>query len=198
MLVGHSVGGIVARDFAVRYRDRVAGLLLVDSSHELMWEHLRGKRHWKRDQWIIAAKRRLTWYGLRRALDDLGWRRIDRSSVRRFYAPSWQSAGFARDMTLAQRRARIAERLGMLRGFAAAYARRTPLGDLPMTVLTAGPGGSVQRRDGWRAWLALQDDLASQADNAVHTVIEDGEHHLHLDRPEAVEAAVLDLIKRLS
>ncbi|MNJ94320.1 short chain dehydrogenase [compost metagenome] len=34
ILIGHSVGGLVIRDFAVKYPDRVAGLLFVDTSHE--------------------------------------------------------------------------------------------------------------------------------------------------------------------
>jgi pimeloyl-ACP methyl ester carboxylesterase len=34
VLLAHSMGGIFARRFAVRYPDAVAGMVLVDSSHE--------------------------------------------------------------------------------------------------------------------------------------------------------------------
>ncbi|GAB2836461.1 alpha/beta hydrolase [Actinocorallia aurea] len=197
VLIGHSMGGIIARDVAVRYRDRVAGLLLVDSSHELMRAHL-GQVNWRREQWAIAARRRLTWYGARRALDDLGWRRMDRTTAEQLFAPEWRETGFAFDVTLTQRRARIAERLGMLRGFAAAHARRRPLGDLPLCVLTVGPEGSARRKRVWPVWLALQTDLASQAEDAVHVTVDYGEHYLHLHRPHAVEAALLDLLARVA
>ena len=37
ILVGHSIGGVYARAFAARHLDRVAGMVLVDSSHEGQW-----------------------------------------------------------------------------------------------------------------------------------------------------------------
>src|ERR1700678_489361 len=37
ILVGHSMGGVYARAFAARNLDRVAGMVLVDSSHEGQW-----------------------------------------------------------------------------------------------------------------------------------------------------------------
>ena len=34
IIVGHSLGGVVARHFAAKYPDEVAGLVMVDSAHE--------------------------------------------------------------------------------------------------------------------------------------------------------------------
>ncbi|MBV8994163.1 MAG: alpha/beta fold hydrolase, partial [Pseudonocardiales bacterium] len=34
VVIGHSIGGIIARQYAVRYPEGLAGLVLVDSSHE--------------------------------------------------------------------------------------------------------------------------------------------------------------------
>jgi len=39
ILVGWSLGGIYARDFAQRHRDRIAGIVLVDSAHEEQYNH---------------------------------------------------------------------------------------------------------------------------------------------------------------
>jgi pimeloyl-ACP methyl ester carboxylesterase len=41
VLVGHSLGGVVVRLYASAYPDEVAGLVLVDASHEQQWEQLR-------------------------------------------------------------------------------------------------------------------------------------------------------------
>jgi pimeloyl-ACP methyl ester carboxylesterase len=58
VLVGHSIGGIIARRFAVRYGGEVAGIVLVDSSHE---DQARRRRA---DGWWRGAPRTL-WYALR-------------------------------------------------------------------------------------------------------------------------------------
>ena len=34
MLVGHSLGGLIIRDFAIKNPEKVAGLVFVDASHE--------------------------------------------------------------------------------------------------------------------------------------------------------------------
>jgi pimeloyl-ACP methyl ester carboxylesterase len=39
ILVGHSLGGILVRRFAVLYLGKVAGMVLVDSSHEQQLAH---------------------------------------------------------------------------------------------------------------------------------------------------------------
>ena len=40
MLVGHSVGGLLVRLYAATYPDDVAGLVLVDATHEDNWARL--------------------------------------------------------------------------------------------------------------------------------------------------------------
>ena len=49
VLVGHSLGGFNIRLFAHRYPEKVAGLVLVDASHEDLWRHwaeLRTPEEW--------------------------------------------------------------------------------------------------------------------------------------------------------
>ncbi|MFI0453728.1 alpha/beta fold hydrolase [Actinomadura sp. 6N118] len=200
VLVGHSVGGIIARDMVTRYRDRVCGLVLVDSSHEQMWDRLPGYQ----DRWQFArraARRRLEWLGARRALANLGLRPKPRPD--RGYPAELADAGLAMDRTSRQRRARIREMLALHRGFAEAYARRAHLGSLPMTVLTAGPDdphiaanyAELKRRT-HGTWLELQTELAALADGSTHRVIDTSGHHIHLDSPSALVQEVLAVCER--
>ena len=39
ILVGYSLGGVVARQFAAEYPNEVAGLVMVDSAHEQQMQH---------------------------------------------------------------------------------------------------------------------------------------------------------------
>jgi pimeloyl-ACP methyl ester carboxylesterase len=43
VLVGHSFGGLYVRLYAARYPDEVVGLVLVDSTHEDVWEQFRAR-----------------------------------------------------------------------------------------------------------------------------------------------------------
>jgi pimeloyl-ACP methyl ester carboxylesterase len=47
VLVGHSLGGICVRAFTALYGEEVAGIVLVDSSHEAQEEVLRGSLSWR-------------------------------------------------------------------------------------------------------------------------------------------------------
>jgi len=59
VLVGHSYGGLVMQLYATRYRDDVAGMVLVDSAHAQDWAHVT-------ESWLHTA--------------DIGFRWTSRSS----------------------------------------------------------------------------------------------------------------------
>ena len=66
VLVGHSLGGLYVRSFTAKYPHEVAGLVLVDSSHEQMFERVReelgdatvreGARDERRDARALRAR----------------------------------------------------------------------------------------------------------------------------------------------
>lgn len=77
VLVGHSLGGILARRYAARYRSRVAGFVFLDSAHEeQMWRFgaiapslldFQFGRSWHdpatgRAIGVLASGERLTWH----------------------------------------------------------------------------------------------------------------------------------------
>jgi len=74
VLVGHSIGGIVARRFYARYPGLTAGIVLVDSSHEDQERHL-GAAAWRLGSALlisVAIRRQTRILGLRRFAASLG------------------------------------------------------------------------------------------------------------------------------
>jgi pimeloyl-ACP methyl ester carboxylesterase len=122
IIAGHSLGGIAARRFQARYPDDVAGMLLVDSSHEDQSRRL-GWREGTGDHLWDAAKRQARILGARRLAASLGkLSAVDRASLARETVP--EHAGAARAITLSSRQRRIVVREMILAGSSAA-ARKT-------------------------------------------------------------------------
>ncbi|MEU6647179.1 alpha/beta fold hydrolase [Saccharomonospora sp. NPDC046836] len=111
ILVGHSVGGLIARLYAARHRERVAQLILVDSSHEDQNKHLH-----RFDRTVGDGE---LWRGaLRYRLRLLGWYRWRKQFFRgdelvrvaaREVPADLVDAHIARDFTTSRRRAVVQE-----------------------------------------------------------------------------------------
>jgi pimeloyl-ACP methyl ester carboxylesterase len=165
VLVGHSFGGICVRAFAARYDSEVAGMVLVDSSHEAQDEVLRGSLPWHlrlAEKAVLPAL--LT--GTRSFRSG-----ADRRSVLREYRSSM--ALTAADQLLAP----------------------GGLGHRPLAVLTRGPGGGASVAEGWRRWHHLHEDLARLSGNSRHVVAGDPGHYLHKREPGLVTGTILDVLR---
>jgi pimeloyl-ACP methyl ester carboxylesterase len=182
VLVGHSMGGLVARVFAHLYPGEVAGLALIDSSHPEMYERLTPSHltHYPGGILLHIARRRVSPLGLRRLTRDLG-----------FHETS--SIGWARD-----RRATDSELLA-IRSICRETAELTgDLGDLPLAVLTASEFGRGDRtRARYQDWVTLQGELAALSTNNTHATAEHGGHHLNRDNPELVSEVIAGLVRRV-
>ena len=186
VLVAHSLGGLIARRFAVRYPGTVAGLVLVDSSHEGQ-----ASRHGI-DGWPYGRaqyyRRALRWQarplGLRRLAATAGLaRRLDADAARE--VPPEHAAVYRAVLLSARlRRTVIRETLMMAR----LSAPPRPLGSIPLTVITAGrplPG-----------WLPMQQELAALSADSRHITAGGSGHAVHLDDPELVADAIRDMVRR--
>jgi pimeloyl-ACP methyl ester carboxylesterase len=195
VLVGHSLGGLVARMFSSLYPGEVAGVALIDSSHP--------------QQAPLLPKIQL--------LDHRGGKV---AAVVLDYA---RSVGLTA-MRLSLRRnepagRRVASRLfphgrwaGAKELFAfAAISRDTAraaghLGDLPLAVITSSerdphlPAGSRAQRARSRfypVWLQLQDELADLSTSSTHVIAACAGHHVQLDEPGLVIETVVELLGRV-
>jgi pimeloyl-ACP methyl ester carboxylesterase len=164
VLVGHSVGGLCVRAFAGLYPAEVAGMVLVDSSHEAQEQLLNGCLPW----WIRlleAATLPLLMIVPRSARGGADRRSIAREfrSVQRLTAA---------DRPLAER----------------------ALNDTPLVVLTRGPGRGRSMAPAWRCWHGLHEELARLSANSRHAVSDQPGHYIHKRQPELVTAAIRDVL----
>jgi pimeloyl-ACP methyl ester carboxylesterase len=188
VIAGHSLGGIIARRFQVRHPDGVAGMLLVDSSHEdqaqrLGWWEGIGSHLWH------AAQRQSRILGARRLAASLGRvNTVDRASLARQTVPEY--AGAARAITLSSRQRRIVVRETIFAAQLRGQLRH--LGSLPLTVVSS----ANRWWDGWPVWTQLQDELAALSTDCVYMTAVKAGHNVHLDEPGLVAQAIRELVSR--
>jgi len=165
VLVGHSIGGIYMRTYAASHMDRVAGMVLVDSSHEAQRAVI-PKYLSPRDR-VLAA---LT-------LPQL----IVRSR-------EWRGGGDRRSCVT---EFRMFKRLSAADQALAAGA----LGDRPLIVLTRGPASKTRPGRLWARWYELQQDLARLSANSRHVVSDSPDHYLNDGDPELVVSAISAVVR---
>lgn len=198
VVIGHSLGGLYARCFAIRHPDRTAALVLVDASHEDMLARI--EETFGRRAVIAQAAMSLGMTviprGLFRAGIDAGvLRAVARSMMGgndddevRLRSALYLSSGF-RKGSLAETLA-IPTTMDFLR-------RQRDLGSIPIAVVTAADprtGESSLTARLRPAWVELQADMASLSTRSVHLTAATGGHFVYHDDPDIVEQAVKEVL----
>ena len=181
VLVGHSLGGIIARRFAARYPMDVAGMVLIDSSHEDQVRRLHAEGWWSEPP--VSTVRHALKRGTR--LLFLGLYRLSSREAFSDVPPECADAARAVRLTARARRADLRELLLTLRS----HGNPPDLGSLPLTVLTAADRDAT--------WNAMQAELATISTESTHIVADYGGHFLQRDNPALVSSAIRDLVKRI-
>jgi pimeloyl-ACP methyl ester carboxylesterase len=201
VLVGQSMGGLIARLYAARHPDLVAGMVLVDSSHEDQFERLAPFESSTLgvDRLRLHALRLLLRpLGLVRASVDLGIDQKHRRDAVRECPADLVDVGIALALTSNHRRAVVQELLGFEAGATEVRTEAGHLGQLPLAVLTGGSTGREQLGSDWNAgWRTLQNELAQLSERSTHHVAEHAGHHVHLDDPDLVARVVRELVERV-
>jgi pimeloyl-ACP methyl ester carboxylesterase len=183
VMVGHSLGGLLVRVFDRLYPGEAAGFVFVDASHpeqDLRWpEEVR--------LMIERRKREPDHRWLNRIITPFRIFAPERATPRTAYW--WRSMP---EGVLAEGRE--------IDVMSEQAARTGPLGDRPVIVLTAGnartmPGLSRETDAAMRrTWLDLHGEMAGLSTNSDHRIVENAGHYVHWDRPEAVVAAIRDVV----
>jgi pimeloyl-ACP methyl ester carboxylesterase len=214
VLVGHSFGGLIMRIYAARYRQDVAGLVLVDPAHPEDWVTPAPKEQIKIDRGVRlcrygagAAK-----IGIARLVAALGSagvfgaarlivRIISRGNLTRedegILAPVWKLPPEAR-VPLQQfwTDPKFFQSLGSHIESVRISARETleassnGYGDLPLVTISSTDPGDYR--------LNQQDALARLSTRGRHIVATKSGHWIPLDEPATVIAAIRDVLSQVN
>lgn len=195
------------RAFAHTYRNEVVGMVLVDSVHPAEWENptpeqLRMIEVGLRYAWIAAWLARLgvvrfCLARLARGSPRLGWAAVSAFGVDTA-AAAQRIAGEIRKLpapilpivralwSQPKNFMSLGQHVAALPVSAAQAAAVSSLGDLPLVVLSADHHAASSTD-----WLR---DLAQLSSRGRHLVASDSGHWIHLDHPELVTKAILEVI----
>jgi pimeloyl-ACP methyl ester carboxylesterase len=183
VLVGHSLGALYTRVYDHRHPGEVAGFVWVDPAHPEqegrfppeVQQRMRESDESKPPRWLVRLVAPYRMFA------------PERSTPRTAYW--WRSLP----------EGVLGEVAAIQRTFARS-ARTGELGDRPLIVLTAGvepelPGLSAAVNQAFRqTLLQAHRELTHLTTNANHRIVDGAGHYIHLDRPEAVVAAVREVV----
>lgn len=203
LLVGHSLGGFVARLYRHTHPSEVAGIVLVDAGHEAQFGQEPFQKFAAPGKFVFPIVRGMTAVGLTRLLFSLEKLpplfTTQESSVPPGVRPllrfGWMQSRYFK--TMAEEGAAL-EATGML------AARTGSLGDLPVTVVTAsGPTWwpdlppNVDPVAFREMWLRLQSQLTTLSTESRQVFADHSSHFVNFDQPEVIVAAVRQMIDRV-
>jgi pimeloyl-ACP methyl ester carboxylesterase len=167
VLVGASIGGLMVRVFATEYAERVAGLVLVDASHE--------------DQ-EVDIPRIAPFVPI---LSSLGVLRLSGFSLgppAESLAPPVRGSARATSFRAAAYRAAVDEFIHLGESAAEVRATRRKL-TVPLVVVTAGRGSDA-------VWRDLQRDQVALSQHGCQVMAEQSGHNVTVGQPQVVVDAI--------
>jgi pimeloyl-ACP methyl ester carboxylesterase len=188
VLVGHSMGGFDVRVYASLYRNEVAGMVLVDSSHP---EQQRRFPQAFRDMdkgWLreLEFMEFAAPFGVPRFLGLCGNDAVIRAAECNFHS--------VREM--------VAE-WKTFNESAAQTARTGSLADMPLAVLSHDPDGPLdpdlpadQVKPANDAFEKMQQELSQLSTRGTRTIAKNSSHYIQGDRPDLVIEAVRKVVEQ--
>lgn len=209
LMVGHSLGGIYVRAFAESFPDDVAGMVLVDSSHDNQNQifPVEFLKLTAMQEMGLKACQAMAPIGLARAV-----KMMDSFTVS--YPMTEEEKG---PMLAAMYRTPYcgtsAKEMAMFNAYASRPKELTRLGDMPLIVLSSGADAQEKydelppsfqsqvtldvMQQEVDAWGAMQEELAGLSTRGKHIVVESG-HNIQLDSPQVVLDAIREVFDQIS
>jgi len=205
ILVGHSMGGLTVRMFASQYPGEIAGMILVDASHEDQLERLP-------PEYLSINDQQEAYFNALGFMSRFGIMRLVGESPKGESLAPPQVMKMPKDiqplyLALMSHPSYFETSLAELRAFPETTAQVRAigsLGDLPLTVLTAdsiddailrsvGQDEEFSTAQLQQSLYELQVELAELSTNSTHIIVKDSTHAIPLDKPDVVIQAILDM-----
>jgi len=210
VLVGHSFGGLLVRAFACRWPELVVGLILVDPVSVTAWATASASERARLRRGVAFSRRGATLarFGVVRGALTLllsGARRLPKligraaagkgsptmerlvGEVRKLPPEVWPM--IRAHWCKAKSFEAMAEYLDCLPTCATEAVALRPRPEIPVTILSASSATPAE--------LIERDEWAAQSNSGKHVRLENSGHWIQLDAPDAVVAAVRELIQSL-
>ncbi|MEK6222267.1 MAG: alpha/beta hydrolase, partial [Chloroflexota bacterium] len=183
ILAAHSIGGVYARAFAQQYPEDLAGLVLIDSSHENQSARLPAamNREFTMIKLLATVLGALTPFGIPRAL-----KLADRMQGE-YFSDAVRPAAMAR-MYQSHFFTTFYNEAVSAKTSTANSQPPADLGGKPLVVLSRGdvnPGISEELFEELKqGWAELQQELGGLSTNSKHIIAEESSHFIHRDQPK--------------
>ena len=190
VLVGHSLGGIIARQYAAKYSGDVSGVVLVDSAHEAQFSRLPAS--------VVEA----TTSGLKQLktaeqLIGMGLSGIVSTMVPLEKRLPAAIAEQDRALMLADSKQVAATRHELEELIKGDTQSVAALGALPLVVLSRDRAEAGMDKDDSaqteKIWATMQQELAALSSHSRRVVVTQSGHGIQLDEPQAVIDAIREV-----
>jgi len=199
VLVGHSLGGLIARLYALKYPNQVAGLVFLDSTHEFLKDDVKFKQGFAMIGIMLKILRLMSPFGIPRFLgnvlgiipmygNELSYykQQLSAEEYRQWKNTVYSIfAGKAAGAEFKGAWAHLEVATNQLNN----CMEKPQFGDLPIAVIN-NPGFGDH-------WTAMQKELSSRSTNHIHKTSDRKGHSLQMPRPEYVIEAIQHVVEQV-
>jgi len=179
LLVGHSFGGHVVRLYANEFGPYVAGIVLLDASHERLFDFLKGDH----STMLVTIKAPQSYTP--KTPKNL---------------PESLKPVFAKLSRRPETKETIQNETFYFRRSAAEVSWHPELPEVPIMVISRGNQGVSKDNTSnsiSKNWLAMQKDLHQRLSDSKHVIASNSGHFPHLDEPDLIANTILEMLSTI-